>query len=94
MSNAQPTEQLAEKLLFLSMGLTDRNGSVERQSAGTNEDQISTSTTETEQFLDRTSHSPSTSRNNSKFTVAYPDCDDQKERPDLSTGGTGGMDER
>ncbi|XP_037029345.1 uncharacterized protein LOC119069403 isoform X2 [Bradysia coprophila] len=96
MSNAPQTEQLAEKLLSLSMGLTEQNGSVDRRSAGPNEDQVSTSTTETEPPLDRTIHSPSTSQNNSKFTVAFKDhqvsdYDVRMERPDLSYG-TVGMD--
>lgn len=87
MSNAPQTEQLTEKLWSLSMGLADRNGSVN----GRNENQISPSATETERILDRTVHSPTTSRNNSKFTVAYKDnqasdSDDHKTRPDLSTG--------
>lgn len=96
MSNALQTEQL----LSLNMGLTDQDVPVveRRRSAVTNDDQISTSTTETEQFLDRINHSPSTGRNNSKYTVAYKDyhrsdCDDRKEQPDLR-GSARGTDAR
>lgn len=67
MSNAQQTEQLLEKLSHLTMGLTDQNGSDHRSDGSVKGDLINS---ETEQLLDRTNHSQSTSQN-SKFTVAY-----------------------
>lgn len=89
MSNAQQTEQLLEKLSHLSMGLTDQNGSDQR-SASSNVDRINTNS-ETEQLLDRTIHSQSTSQHNSKFTLAYKDktesesdCNNREEHVELS----------
>lgn len=71
MSNAQHTEQLSERFnTHLNMGLTDQKIGSDQASA--RDDPINTNS-ETEQLLDRTIHSQSTSQIHSKFTHRYKD---------------------
>ncbi len=93
MSNAQHTDQLAEKLCRLNMGLAEQNGSTDCSAAVSgNVDQININSETEQKLLDRSHHSYATSQQNSKFSVAYKDQGEKSS--DIGDGGEGQIERR